>query len=92
MRRRFAGDSPGEVRLAATYLRKSGSSRARGYRAADDMRYLRSDAVAGKIISERLSVVRRRRADPGPARSIGFLQDRIQELETTVSAATKHCI
>jgi hypothetical protein len=55
-------------------------AKARGARAAQDMRSLFAPAVAGKIISDRLGVIRRRRADPGPKRSIGFLQDRLEEL------------
>jgi hypothetical protein len=56
-------------------------ARERGTRAAEDVRALHSAAPAGQIIAERLAVIRLRRAKPGPIRSTGFLQDRVDELE-----------
>ena len=56
-------------------------ARERGRRAAEDIRSLRTAALAGKIISERLAVIRRRRGEKGPAHSLEYLQDRIDELE-----------
>jgi glycosyltransferase involved in cell wall biosynthesis len=53
----------------------------RGARAAADMRSSHSPVVAGRIISDRLSVIRRRRVNPSRAYSIDFLQDRLEELE-----------
>jgi glycosyltransferase involved in cell wall biosynthesis len=58
---------------------------ARGERAASDLRSSHSPALAGKIIKDRLCVIRRRRANPGPVSSIGLLQDRVDELELRLS-------
>jgi glycosyltransferase involved in cell wall biosynthesis len=58
-----------------------GEARAKGRRAAEDVRSLHSPAAAGKIISDRLGTIRRRRHSAGPARSPGFLQDQIEQLE-----------
>ena len=60
-------------------------ARARGTRAAEDVRTLHSAAPAGQIIAERLAVIRRRRANPGAIRSSGFLQDRVDELEARLT-------
>ncbi|MEY2411483.1 MAG: hypothetical protein QOD84_89, partial [Acidobacteriaceae bacterium] len=54
-------------------------ARARGLRAAEDIRRRHSPVKAGAVISERLATIRRRRERP--ARSIASLEDRIEELE-----------
>lgn len=56
-----------------------------GERAASDLRSSHSPALAGKIITDRLSVIRERRANRGPAPSIGLLQDQLDELEMRLS-------
>jgi glycosyltransferase involved in cell wall biosynthesis len=53
----------------------------RGARAAADIRSLHSPIITGQIISDRLSVIRRRRREPKPEYSIAFLRDRVEELE-----------
>lgn len=53
----------------------------RGARAAEEVRSLHSSAAAGRIIAQRLAVIRGRREYPGAIRSTGFLQDRVDELE-----------
>ena len=74
-----------DVAAAAKLLRRvfehREEAKARGVRAAADMRSARSPVVAGQIISERLEVIRRRRAQPRREYSIDFLRDRIEELE-----------
>jgi glycosyltransferase involved in cell wall biosynthesis len=60
-------------------------AKTRGARAAADIRALRSPATAGRIISDRLSVIRRRRAEAKPEYSIAFLRDRVDELEARLS-------
>ncbi|MEY2510256.1 MAG: hypothetical protein QOE26_1019 [Verrucomicrobiota bacterium] len=54
-------------------------ARARGLRAAEDIRRRHSPVKAGAVISERLATIRRRRERP--ARPIASLEDRIEELE-----------
>ena len=54
-------------------------AKTRGAQAAADIRALCSPVTAGRVICDRLSVVRRRRAEPDY--SIAFLRDRIEELE-----------
>jgi len=54
---------------------------ARGRQAAEDILSFYSAAAAGAIISQRLATIRRRRANPGPPRSRGFLEDQLEELE-----------
>lgn len=61
----------------------------RGARAAEDVRSLHSPARAGQIMAERLAVIRRRRANSGPIRSTGFLQDRVEELEARLRGNAK---
>jgi len=56
-------------------------ARARGRRAAEDILSFHSAAAAGTIINQRLATIRRRRANPGPLRSRGFLEDQLEELE-----------
>ena len=56
-------------------------ARARGARAASDLRSSHSPAVAGKLISDRLATIRRRRASPGLRPSLSRLEDRIDELQ-----------
>jgi glycosyltransferase involved in cell wall biosynthesis len=74
-----------DLQAAAQLLRyvydHQGEARGRGLQAAADMRSLHSAAVAGKMINARLALIRERRARPGPARSIDFLQDQIDELQ-----------
>lgn len=74
-----------DLAAAANLLRRVYADReeaqARGARAAADLRSTHSAAVAGKVISDRLSVIRSRRANEGPSPSLGLLQDRIDELE-----------
>jgi glycosyltransferase involved in cell wall biosynthesis len=57
---------------------------ARGSRAAEDIRTRYSAVTAGKIVTDRLVTIRRRRLDMGPPRSSAFLQDRIDELESQI--------
>jgi glycosyltransferase involved in cell wall biosynthesis len=58
----------------------------RGSRAAQDIKLSHSPSTAGAVISDRLATIRRRRARTGPTRSIAFLEDRIDELETRLAA------
>jgi glycosyltransferase involved in cell wall biosynthesis len=78
-----------DVAAAAELLRRvyehPEEAAVRGARAAADMRSLHSPATAGRIISERLSLIRRRRTDPSRAYSVEFLQDRFEELEARLS-------
>jgi glycosyltransferase involved in cell wall biosynthesis len=71
-----------DLEAAARLLRQvydhQAEARARGSRAAEDMKRFYSPVEAGAIISERLATIRRRRARP---RSIAYLEDRIEELE-----------
>jgi glycosyltransferase involved in cell wall biosynthesis len=74
-----------DLAAAAELLRRVYEHReeaaARGARAAADLRSSHSPAVAGRIISDRLAVIRRRRANPNRMYSVDFLQDRLEELE-----------
>lgn len=74
-----------DVAAAAELLRRVYEHRdeaaARGARAATDMCSSHSPGTAGRIISERLSLIRRRRTDPSRAYSVEFLQDRLEELQ-----------
>jgi glycosyltransferase involved in cell wall biosynthesis len=60
-------------------------AKALGARAAAAIRSSRSPAIAGRVIRDRLSVIRRRLAEPRPDYSIAFLRDRIDELEARLS-------
>lgn len=60
-------------------------AKTRGARGAVELRSSRSPASSGRIIGERLSVIRRRRAEARPEYSIAFLRDRIDELEARLS-------
>lgn len=75
-----------DVEAAAVLLRHvyahQDEARGRGLRAAEDMSVLHSPEVAGPIIRDRLAKIRRRRAASNPARSIAFLEDRLEELES----------
>ena len=66
--------------LRHVYLRRD-EAQARGARAASDLRSSYSPLIAADIISNRIAVIRRRRANPGLAPSIGLLQDRLDDLE-----------
>jgi glycosyltransferase involved in cell wall biosynthesis len=78
-----------DLSAAAELLRRVYEHReeaaARGVRAAADIRSSHSPATAGRIISERLSLIRRRRTNPMPAYSIDLLRDRLEELEARLS-------
>jgi hypothetical protein len=50
-------------------------------RAAQDIASLHNPVAAGAIIKDRLATIQRRRLNPGPRRSIEFLEDRLEELE-----------
>jgi glycosyltransferase involved in cell wall biosynthesis len=58
-------------------------AKTRGAQAAADIRSLCSPVTAGRVICDRLSVIRRRRAEPDY--SIAFLHDRIEDLEARLS-------
>ncbi|MFL6520980.1 MAG: glycosyltransferase [Chthoniobacterales bacterium] len=78
-----------DLEAAAELLRRVSEHRqeaaARGARAAADIRAFHSPASAGRIISERLSLIRHRRTNPIPAYSIDLLRDRLEELEARLS-------
>jgi glycosyltransferase involved in cell wall biosynthesis len=78
-----------DIGKAAELLRRVYQHReeaqARGVRAAADLRASHSPTLAGGIISDRLSIIRRRRANGSRAYSIEFLQDRLEELEARLS-------
>ncbi|HZE12626.1 MAG TPA: glycosyltransferase [Chthoniobacterales bacterium] len=78
-----------DLSVAAELLRQVYEDReeaaARGAHAAADIRSFHSPATAGRIISERLSLIRRRRTNPMPAYSIDLLRDRLEELEARLS-------
>lgn len=56
-------------------------ARARGLRAAQDIKSLHAPAMAGAVIKDRIATIRRRRASPRLQRSIALLEDRLEELE-----------
>ena len=56
-------------------------ARARGRRAAEDMRALHSPKVAGRILRARLETIRQRRSRPTPQVSPALLQERVEALE-----------
>lgn len=56
-------------------------ARAKGARAAEDLRLLHSPNAGGTLIRQRLAKVRQRRAGSGPDRSVAFLEERLEELE-----------
>lgn len=66
--------------LRYVYTHQEEASR-KGLKAAEDIRTLHSAAGAGSVIRDRLAKVRARRAASRPLRSVGFLEDRIEELE-----------
>jgi glycosyltransferase involved in cell wall biosynthesis len=72
-----------DLEAAVGFLRQvydnQAEARARGSRAAEDIKRRHSPVKAGAVISERLATIRRRRERP--ARSIASLEDRIDELE-----------
>jgi hypothetical protein len=57
---------------------------ARGVRAADDIRAFHSAAAGGTIVRDRLAVIRRQRVRSGPVRSVKFLEERVEELESEI--------
>jgi glycosyltransferase involved in cell wall biosynthesis len=66
--------------LRHVYLHQE-EARARGLRAAEDIRICHSPQAAAPIIAERIATIRRRRSTARPFRSIGFLEDRLEALE-----------
>ena len=70
---------------AAKLLRKVYShpdeARARGDRAAEDMRVLHSPEVAGRVLRARIEIIRQRRKRPTPPLSPALLQERVEALE-----------
>jgi glycosyltransferase involved in cell wall biosynthesis len=74
-----------DVTAAAALLRhvygQPEDARARGRRAAEDISSFHSAAAAGTIISQRMAIIRKQRANPGPPRSSGFLENQLEELE-----------
>jgi glycosyltransferase involved in cell wall biosynthesis len=54
----------------------------KGVRAAEDIRALHSPAMAALLMRDRLARIRRRRDRPGLPRSVAFLEDRLEELES----------
>ena len=57
-------------------------ARDKGQRAAEDMRVLHSPRAAAPVIRERLAKIRYRRSGLGPIRSIGLLEDQLEELQS----------
>jgi glycosyltransferase involved in cell wall biosynthesis len=56
-------------------------ARARGRRAAEDMRALHSPEMAGRVLRARLETIRQRRSRSTPQVSPALLQDRVEALE-----------
>jgi glycosyltransferase involved in cell wall biosynthesis len=77
-----------DIEVTANVLRgvyaNQDEARARGRRASEDIRTFHSPMVTAKAISERLTLIRRRRAMKAPARSPAYLLDQIDELERRV--------
>jgi glycosyltransferase involved in cell wall biosynthesis len=73
-----------DVEAAAGLLRHvythEAEARAKGVRAAEDIRALHSPGVAGRVICDRLAKIRRRQARSTPTHSIAFLEDQLDEL------------
>lgn len=74
-----------DVNAAARLLRHvythQDEARDKGKRAAEDMRALHAPEIAGPIILDRLTKIRRRRATSHRVRTIAFYEDRLEELE-----------
>ena len=72
---------------AARFMREvyeaQDEAKARGLRAADDIRSLHSAIVAGGAISDRICAIRRRRDQFGKIPSIEIFEERLQALEAT---------
>lgn len=54
----------------------------KGLRAAEEIRAIHSPRAAAPVIRERLAKIRYRRSGPGPIRSIGLLEDQLEELQS----------
>jgi glycosyltransferase involved in cell wall biosynthesis len=57
-------------------------ARGKGLQAAEDMRALHSPRAVAAVVRERLTKIRYRRSGLGPIRSIGLLEDRLEELQS----------
>jgi glycosyltransferase involved in cell wall biosynthesis len=55
----------------------------KGLRAAEEIRALHSPRAVAPIIRARLAKIRYRRSGPGPMRSIGLLEDQLEELQSS---------
>jgi glycosyltransferase involved in cell wall biosynthesis len=74
-----------DIEEAATLLRHvyqdREEARARGLRAAEDMRILHSPKIAASIIRDRIETIRRRRGRSGLPPSVALLEDKLDALE-----------
>jgi glycosyltransferase involved in cell wall biosynthesis len=73
-------DAEAAARLLRHVYEQPADAHARGRCAAQVIRCLYSPAMAGNIIANRLASIRQRRIAPGPERSSGFFEDKIEEL------------
>jgi glycosyltransferase involved in cell wall biosynthesis len=78
---------------AANFMRhvyeNQAEGRARGMRAAEDMRMLHSPEVAGKAIRERIDAIRHQRASIGPSGYQGSVEGRFQDEKAAQRGLTR---